>query len=283
MYAVLGDVEFELITYFDGLDVQFGASFAEHARVGDKPRLQWVGDELDEVTFQLVFHASYCDPEAELLKLHSALRSREARQFVLGNGAYKGWFVITRLSGTSRQTDAKGALVAMDATVTLKEFAEKASITRRLMRDQKLAKLRRASAVEMGDLAKLPPLKLDKLPTASGLQQLAARGQAAAQSLASTLRNAVQLPNLGPVIGLADSASSLLSAASLPKLGTPLRGVAENCSKAARQLSTASTAARAITGMPAQVTSQAALAMGAARDLAQSSSRVLAMTQGGTR
>lgn len=283
MYAVLGDVEFELITYFDGLDVQFGADFAEHARVGGKPRLQWVGDKLDEVRIQLVFHASYCDPEAEFLKLHGAMRSREARQFVLGNGTYKGWFVITDLAGTSRQTDAKGALIALDANVTLREFAEKASVTRRMVRDIKLAKLRRSSAVELGDLGKLPELKLEKLPTPSALQQLAAKGQAAAASLANALRSAVQLPNLGPVIGLADSAASMMSAAALPKIGTPLRGVAESCSKAARQLSTASTAARAITGMPAQVAGQASQAMGAARELAQSSSRVLAQTQGGTR
>jgi phage protein U len=283
MYAVLGDVEFELITYFDGLDVQFGADYAEHARVGGKPRLQWVGDKLDEVRIQLVFHSSYCDPEVEFVALHDAMRSREARQFVLGNGTYKGWFVITELNGTSRQTDAQGALVALDANVTLREFSEKASVTRRRMRDQKIAKLRRTSLVEIGDLAKLPELKVDKLPSTSSLQQLAASGQAAAQSLASTLRNAVQLPNLAPVIGLVDGAASVLSAASLPKIGNPLRGVAESCSSAARQLSTATTAVRAFTGMPAQVTTQAAQAMGAARDLAQASNRVLAMTQGGTR
>ena len=107
-----------------------GAEYAEHARIGGKPRLQWTtGDKLDEVRIQLVFHASYCDPEQEFVKLHTAMRSREARQFVLGNGTYKGWFVVTELSGASRQTDARGALVAMDASVTLREYAEKASIT----------------------------------------------------------------------------------------------------------------------------------------------------------
>ena len=33
MYAVLGDVEFELITYFDGMEAQFGMDYAEHALI----------------------------------------------------------------------------------------------------------------------------------------------------------------------------------------------------------------------------------------------------------
>ena len=122
MYAVLGQTEFQLITYFDGLEVQFGVEFAEHALVGRKPRLQFVGEKLDEVRWELVFHTMYCDPEAELLKLRQAMMSREARQFVLGNGTYKGWMVITSVTATSRQTDKAGTLIALDATVVLREY-----------------------------------------------------------------------------------------------------------------------------------------------------------------
>ena len=62
MYAVLGDVEFELITYFDGMEAQFGMDYAEHALIGGTPRLQLVGEKLDEFRVELTFHASYCDP-----------------------------------------------------------------------------------------------------------------------------------------------------------------------------------------------------------------------------
>ena len=73
MYAVLGDVEFELITYFDGMEAQFGMDYAEHALIGGKPRLQLVGEKLDEFRVELTFHASYCDPEVELVKLRQAI------------------------------------------------------------------------------------------------------------------------------------------------------------------------------------------------------------------
>lgn len=48
MFALLGDVQFDLITYFDGFESQFGADFAEHALIEGKPRLQFIGDKLDE-------------------------------------------------------------------------------------------------------------------------------------------------------------------------------------------------------------------------------------------
>ena len=47
MYAVLGNIQFELITYFEGMDAQFAADYAEHALIGRKPRLQAVGAKLD--------------------------------------------------------------------------------------------------------------------------------------------------------------------------------------------------------------------------------------------
>ena len=122
MFALLGNIQFDLITYFDGFESKFGADFAEHAVIEGKPRLQWIGDKLDEVNIQLSFHLEFCDPEAELLKLRGAVTSHEAMALVLGNGDYKGWFVVTSVDATSRQTDQAGTLIALDAQMTLREF-----------------------------------------------------------------------------------------------------------------------------------------------------------------
>lgn len=122
MYAILGKVEFDLITYFDGLETQFGADYAEHALIGRKPRLQHVGDRLDEVKIDLVFHVNYCSPEAELVRLRNALASHEALSLVLGNGDYKGRFVITNITATGRHTDTDGTLLSLDAQMTLREY-----------------------------------------------------------------------------------------------------------------------------------------------------------------
>lgn len=122
MYAVLGKIEFDLITYFDGLETQFASDYAEHALIGRKPRLQFVGDKLDEVKIDLIFHVSYCDPEAELIRLRSALTSHDVLALVLGNGDYKGRFVMTDLSAVSKHTDKSGNLLAVEAKMSLREF-----------------------------------------------------------------------------------------------------------------------------------------------------------------
>ena len=58
MYALLGDIQFDLITYFDSFETDFGTDYAEHAVIDGKPRLQYMGDRLDEIRIELSFHAA---------------------------------------------------------------------------------------------------------------------------------------------------------------------------------------------------------------------------------
>ncbi|WP_052941405.1 phage tail protein [Chromobacterium subtsugae] len=122
-FALLGEMQFELITYFNGLDGRFAADFAEHARIGGKPRLQWTGDRLDEWSLKLRFHDGYCDPEDEVLKLRALLAEHKVLPFILANGQYKGEFVVAELSVVAEHTDADGRLVSADADLKLRESA----------------------------------------------------------------------------------------------------------------------------------------------------------------
>ena len=101
MFAVLGDIEFELITYWDGFEATFGVDYAEHARIEGKPGLQFIGDKLDEIQISLVFHQHYCVPDVELARLRTAMKAHQALALVFGNGDYRGWFVITDVTATS--------------------------------------------------------------------------------------------------------------------------------------------------------------------------------------
>lgn len=122
MFAVLGDIEFELITYWDGFEATFGVDYAEHARIGGKHGLQFVGDRLDEIQITLVFHQHYCVPDVELARLRTAMKAHQALALVFGNGDYRGWFVITDVTATSEQTDSTGNVLAVSATVSLREY-----------------------------------------------------------------------------------------------------------------------------------------------------------------
>ena len=118
MFAVLGDIEFELITYWDGFEATFGVDYAEHARIEGKPGLQFVGDKLDEIQISPVFHQHYCVPDVELARLRTAMKAHQALALVFGNGDYRGWFVITDVTATSEQTDSTGNVLAVNATAS---------------------------------------------------------------------------------------------------------------------------------------------------------------------
>lgn len=119
--AVLGEVVIELLTLSEGLDWRTGTDFAEHAMLGGKPRLQHVGDRLDECTFRLKLHHAICQPSAALSRLQDARLAKTPLPFVLGNGDFKGWFVLTEVQAVHEQTDATGLLLAATVTVTLRE------------------------------------------------------------------------------------------------------------------------------------------------------------------
>jgi phage protein U len=121
-FALLGDIAFNLITYLPGFDHTVGASFAEHALIERKPRLQWVGDELDEITIDLSFHAGFCQPEAEMARLRNAVRAHEALTFMFANGHIVGDYVLLQLKQTASQTMTDGTLIAVTGQLTMKEY-----------------------------------------------------------------------------------------------------------------------------------------------------------------
>ena len=121
-HAILGDIPFDLITYFSGVEEKYAAEFAEHALIEGKPRLQWTGNKLDEQSWSIVLHAGFCDPNHELQKLKGVLARHEALPLIYANGDYKGWFVPTELSITSHQTMRDGTIVWIDAKLTLREY-----------------------------------------------------------------------------------------------------------------------------------------------------------------
>ncbi|HEX7684348.1 MAG TPA: phage tail protein [Trinickia sp.] len=123
-YMLLGDVSFPVLAYVNNDETRKRAEFAEHKLLEGKPRLQWVGDSLDEITWRVLLHASYCDPEAELQKLEQLLASHASAPLFMGNGDYKGTFVLTSCTLTTRWTFDDGTLICLEATVDLKEYVQ---------------------------------------------------------------------------------------------------------------------------------------------------------------
>ncbi len=125
MFAQLGNIVFELITYFDGISDTTSYNYAEHERVNNKTLLQFMGEGLQEYTIKLNLHSSFCVPEDEISKIKDAARTGKPLKFIKGNGEYLGAFVVQQIQKTTEQTSPEGDLIAIQVELQLKEYAGK--------------------------------------------------------------------------------------------------------------------------------------------------------------
>lgn len=122
MYAVLGEIEFEVVAYWDAFETTLGVDYASHARIEGKPGVQFIGDKLEKITLQFSFHSQFCQPSTEFNRLRTAMTAHQAMALVFGNGDYRGWFVITDLSANHQHTDPCGNVIAQSGSLTLQEY-----------------------------------------------------------------------------------------------------------------------------------------------------------------
>lgn len=125
MFAQLGDIQFDLITYFDGITDTVTYNYAEHERINNKTLLQFLGENLQEFTIKLNLHSTFCVPEDEILKIRTEAKLGKPLKFIKGNGEYVGAFVISQIQKTTEQTSPEGDLIAIQVELQLKEYAGK--------------------------------------------------------------------------------------------------------------------------------------------------------------
>lgn len=122
MFAQLGDIEFELITYFNGMNESQSYNYAQHERINQKPVLQFLGLNLLEQDIKLNFHASFCTPEDEIKKLKDVANLGTPLKFIKGNGDYVGVFVITEIVSVTEQATNEGDLISVQVDLKLREY-----------------------------------------------------------------------------------------------------------------------------------------------------------------
>ena len=122
MFAQLGDIEFELITYFNGMNESQSYNYAQHERINQKPVIQFLGLNLQEQDIKLNFHASFCTPEDEIKKLKNVANLGTPLKFIKGNGDYVGVFVITEIASVTEQATNEGDLISVQVDLKLREY-----------------------------------------------------------------------------------------------------------------------------------------------------------------
>ena len=125
MFAQLGDIKFELITYFNGLSETVGYNYAQHDRIENTPIIQFLGRNLQEQVLKLNFHRNFCIPEDEIKKLKNVADNATPLKYIKGNGEYVGVFVVEEITKTTEQASAEGDIISIQVEIRLKEFTGK--------------------------------------------------------------------------------------------------------------------------------------------------------------
>ena len=123
MYAVFGEILFEVLTSPTSFDSAREFDYAEHRIVQDRPRLQWLSDALETISLELMLHVAFTNPKSQLDALNAAAQDHQARALVFGNGVHRGYFVLTAIGETHRHNADDGSLIWTTARVELKEYA----------------------------------------------------------------------------------------------------------------------------------------------------------------
>jgi phage protein U len=129
MFAELGPVRFQVIGSPQEILSRRRYDYAQHDVVETRPRLQWVGTDLERISFEILMHSSFTDPAAQMAALAGAAAAHLAMPLVFGNGVFRGHFVIESIATRSTQLSAGGNPIAITTRLELREWVPDAGLS----------------------------------------------------------------------------------------------------------------------------------------------------------
>lgn len=187
MYGILGDIEFKNLLGPSGFTGKDEADYAEHALILNKPRLQKMGDKLEEIQLQMLLHNSFCDPAQVLRQLRTYGREGAIVPLIYGSGEVAGEFVVCSIEREQKQTSPDGTLVELQVTVKLKEYFDPNKLN-----TKELAAKAAAFAFQ-----EIKPLPLQFIPQASNPVNLVMSDVISAGAAVAEVNSTVNLLNNG--------------------------------------------------------------------------------------
>jgi len=122
MFAVFGDIVFEVLGSPEAFTSTRAWDYAEHRVVEASPKLQWLAPSLETIELDFHFHVSFADPATQVAALLAAADEHSALPLVFGNGIHRGYFIVTSIRTTTQQMSANGNLLAITMRAALKEW-----------------------------------------------------------------------------------------------------------------------------------------------------------------
>lgn len=127
MYAQLGDIVFNGTLSPESQEHSKAANYAEHALIDGKPRLQKIGNSLDEIKLTMHLHVMFCNPEAEVGKLNTYMADGTSLRYVTGAGLALGSYVVTSTKQVNATQSPTGEIIETTFEVSLKEVVEESN------------------------------------------------------------------------------------------------------------------------------------------------------------
>lgn len=122
MFAQLGSVVFEVV----GALTEFGArreyAYAEHARIENKPTIQYVGEGLEEADLGFALDEWLCDPAEALEDLQKMAAAHQAVPLVWGDTRVQGPYVLRGVEHTVAQAGPDGRPQRITGRIRLQEW-----------------------------------------------------------------------------------------------------------------------------------------------------------------
>ena len=164
MYIQIGDYRYDNL-YVQSHESSLAGAVSDHEVINSVGRVQAHGRAPEVVNLRFQFTALNTVPEDQVAGLRTLLAKSSAGQawpYLIGNGTYRGEFLVTEVQETQTVTDAKGNLVAVEVAVTLKEHWDP---------DRKAAAERQQRAIAKANFEVAPykkPAVLPEPPAATG-------------------------------------------------------------------------------------------------------------------
>lgn len=139
MYAQLGDIVFSGLLGPNKFEDSFTTDYAEHNLVENKPRLEAIGEKLQEITLSIKLHRAFTTPELFFDQLNNHRLNRTILPLLWGSGDIEGDFVIKSINRKFIQQADDGAITEMDLDIVLSEYFDPDKIGTQRKRAQKEA------------------------------------------------------------------------------------------------------------------------------------------------
>lgn len=126
MIGALGNIVFTVSSDFvrtpSNIKKSRSARIAKHDIIGSKPKLEFQGEDLVSMSFDIRLDASLgVNPQSDINSLARLYTSGEVVDLVIGN-VYHGAFLIESIEENTKYTDRNGNIIVAELSISLQEY-----------------------------------------------------------------------------------------------------------------------------------------------------------------